>query len=370
MSIYEDRLNRIKAAIALEPVDKVPVISGLAACAAPMTNTKVSAFLSDMELNCTCNIKATEMLGNVDGVQATLASPEGLPTLWLSNIGVPGEDIEDDQLWQVIEKELVTQEDYDIILRDGFEPWYLNFMKEKLRDPLKRMKPVVEYSPTAKKRFEEAGYVVIKESSLLTPFEMLCGGRSLEAFLVDDLMDIPEKVDEVFAVIHKYNMDRYTKMFESPKKPFGVWVGGWRGTPETLNPTMFQRFSWKYYRELVDLCIQYNVVPILHLDACWNLGLSNFRDIPAKKAIMALDGKTDIHMAKEVVGDTMCIMGDVPASMLAFSKPQEVYDYTMNLIKTVGPTGYMVCSGCDIPFNGKVENMQMMAKAADDAAKQ
>ena len=370
MKIYEERLSRIKAAIALEPVDKVPVISGLAACAAPMTNTKVSAFLSDMELNCTCNIKATDMLGNVDGVQATLSSPEGLPTLWLSNIGVPGEDIEDDQLWQVIEKELVTQEDYDIILRDGFEPWYLNFMKEKLRDPLQRMKPLAEYGPTAKKRFEEAGYVVVKESSLLTPFEMLCGGRSLEAFLVDDLMDIPEKVDEVFAVIHKYNMDRYTKLFESPKKPFGVWVGGWRGTPETLNPAMFQRFSWKYYRELVDLCVQYNVVPILHLDACWNRGLANFRDIPAKKAIMALDGKTDIHLAKEIVGDTMCIMGDVPASMLAFSKPQEVYDYTMNLIKTVGPTGYMVCSGCDIPFNGQVENMQMMAKAADDAAKQ
>ena len=162
MKIYEERLNRIKAAIALEPVDKVPVISGLAACAAPMTHTKVSAFLSDLELNCTCNIKATDMLGNVDGVQATLSSPEGLPTLWLSNIGVPGEDIEDDQLWQVIEKELVTQEDYDVILRDGFGPWYLNFMKEKLRDPLQRMKPLVEYGPTAKKRFEEAGFLVVQ----------------------------------------------------------------------------------------------------------------------------------------------------------------------------------------------------------------
>ncbi len=369
MKIYEERLNRIKAAIALEPVDKVPVISGLAAGAAPMTHTKVSDYLKDMELNCTCNLKATEMLGNVDGVQATLATPEGLPSLWLSNIGVPGEDIEDDQLWQVIEKELMTQEDYDIILRDGYGPWLETFMKEKLRDPMKRMRPMVEYTPTANQRFRDAGYVIVKDAYLTTPFEMLCGGRSMEAFLVDDLMEIPEKLDEVFAVVHKYNMEQYIANFESPNKPFGAWVGGWRGTPETLNPAMFQRFSWKYYRELVDLCIQYDVVPILHLDACWDRGLANFRDIPAKKAVMALDGKTDIHLAKEVVGDIMCVMGDVPASMLAFSKPQEVYDYTMNLIKTVGPTGYMVCSGCDIPFNGRVENMQMMAKAADDAAK-
>lgn len=369
MSIYEDRLSRIKAAIALEPVDKVPVISGLAAVAAPMTGTNVSEYLKDMELNCTCNIKATDMLGNVDGVQATLSSPEGLPTLWLSNIGVPGEDIEDNQLWQVIEKELMTQDDYDIILKDGFGPWYQNFMIEKLRDPLSRMKPLAEYGPTAKQRFEEAGYVVFKGSSLLTPFEMLCGGRSLEAFLIEDLLDIPEKIDDVFKVIHEFNMDRYIKLFESPAKPFGVWVGGWRGTPETLNSEMFLRFSWKYYRELVDLCIQYNVVPIMHLDACWDLGLKYFRDITPKKGVMALDGKTDIQKAKEIVGDMMCIMGDVPASMLAFSSAQDVYDYTANLIKTVGPTGYMICSGCDIPYNGKIENMQMMAKAADDAAK-
>ena len=51
MSIYEERLARIQAAINLEPVDKIPVISGLAACAAPMTHTKVSDFLKDMELN-------------------------------------------------------------------------------------------------------------------------------------------------------------------------------------------------------------------------------------------------------------------------------------------------------------------------------
>ena len=34
MGIYEERLERIEAAVALEPVDKVPVISGLAAVAA------------------------------------------------------------------------------------------------------------------------------------------------------------------------------------------------------------------------------------------------------------------------------------------------------------------------------------------------
>lgn len=369
MNKYEERLARINAAINLEPVDKVPLISGLAAVAAPLTGTSMSAYLNDMELNCTVNIKATDMIGDVDGIQASLSSPEGLPTLWLSRIRVPGRELPDNELWQVLEAELVTQDDYDDILKDGFGPWYSKFMKEKLDDPISKMKPLIEYGPTANQRFKDAGYVVVKDGSLLTPFEMLCGGRSLEAFLIDDLMEIPEKLDDVFAEIHKFNMERYEKRFQSSAKPYGVWVGGWRGTPGTLNPAMFERFSWKYYRELVDLCIQYDVVPILHLDACWDMGLHYFKDITPKKAVMALDGKTNIRKAKEVVGDTMCIMGDVPAEILAFGKPDVVYDYVTSLIKDVGPVGYMCCSGCDIPFNGKLENIQMMSKAIKDVAK-
>lgn len=368
MGLYEERLERIKAAIALEPVDKIPLVSGLAAVAAVITGTNMSDYLNDMELNCSVNIKATEMIGNVDGVQATLSSPEGLPTLWLSKIRVPGRELPDNELWQVLEEELVTQEDYDVILEGGFGPWYEKFMKEKLDDPISRMKDIVAYTPTANQRFREAGYPVVKGTSLLSPFEMLCGGRSMEAFLIDDLMEIPEKIDEVFAVIHEFNMNRYEKLFQSYARPFGAWVGGWRGTPETLNPEMFERFSWKYFRELVQLCVDYDVVPIMHLDSCWNNGLHYFNSLPARKGIMALDGKTDIRKAKEIVGDRMCIMGDVPAEMLAFGKPETVYDYVSKLIKDVGPTGFMVCSGCDIPFNGKLENIRMMSKAVDDAA--
>lgn len=371
MNTYKEREERIKAAIALEPVDKVPVISGAAAITSQLCGVKMSDFISDMELNCTTNIKATEMMGNIDGIQTPLATPDGLPTIWLSRIKAPGRELPDNELWQVEEAELIQQEDYDTILEEGFEPWYLRFMKEKLNDPLGKLAQykVGEYGPTARRRFEEAGYFVIKDGSLLTPFEMLCGGRSLVSFLVDDLMEIPDKLDEVFAVIHRYNMEKYEKRFQSADKPFGVWVGGWRGTPETLSPAMFERFSWKYMQDLIHLCIDYEVTPILHLDACWDMGLHYFKELPAKKCIMSLDGKTNIFKAKEAVGDTMCIMGDVPASMLAFKQPEDVYQYTSNLIQKIGPVGYMVCSGCDIPFNGKLENIQMMAKAADDFAR-
>ena len=120
MSVYDERLARINAAIALEPVDKIPMISGAAAVASQFCGVKMADYIKDMELNCTVNIKATEMMGNIDGIQTPLSSPYGLPTLWLSNIKAPGVELTDNELWQVCEAELIQPEDYDDILENGF----------------------------------------------------------------------------------------------------------------------------------------------------------------------------------------------------------------------------------------------------------
>ncbi len=366
MGLYEERLNRIEAAVALEDVDRIPVVSGNAAFNAAACGVKLADYINDMELNCRCNIEGVEKCGDVDGVQLRLSTPYVLPGMWLSQIRVPGRDLPENELWQVLEKELITEEDYDTILENGWEEWYNDYMVNRLGNPGKDVAKQMEYGPAAKQRFREAGIPCIKEGNIMSPFEMLCGGRSMETFLVDDLMENAEKVKEVFKVIHSYNMNKYIKQFESANKPYGVWVGGWRGTPSILSPGMFEEFSWPYIKELTDLCVNYGVLPIIHLDSCWDLGLQKFRELPKGKCIMALDGKTSMKLAKEAVGDMMCIMGDVPAEMLAFGTQEKVYDYVTNLLHIMGPTGYIVCSGCDVPFNAKLENVQMMAKARDD----
>jgi uroporphyrinogen-III decarboxylase len=155
-------------------------------------------------------------------------------------------------------------------------------------------------------------------------------------------------------------MEKYTRRFSNKEtRPFGVWIGGWRGTPELLSPAMFERFSWKYMKDLIRVCLDYGVIPFMHLDANWDLGMHYFRDfVPAGRGVLCLDGKSDIFKAKEIVGDKICLMGDVPATLLAFRKPEEVYAYTSRLCREIGPTGFMCCSGCDIPFHAKWDNIQ------------
>ncbi len=71
---------------------------------------------------------------------------------------------------------------------------------------------------------------------------------------------------------------------------------------------------------------------------------------------------------KRVLGGHMCIMGDVPATLLAFGSKDEVRQYCQRLIREVGGDGgFILGSGCSIPFNARPENVVAMREAVMDA---
>ena len=88
-----------------------------------------------------------------------------------------------------------------------------------------------------------------------------------------------------------------------------------------------------------------------------------FREFPKGSVILGLDGKTDIFKAKEIIGDHCCIMGDVSATLLSFGTPKEVEQYCERLIHEVGPKGFILSSGCDVPYNGKYECIKALYDA-------
>lgn len=370
MGLYEERLERVKAAIKFEPVDKVPFLSGGPAAMAAYEGVVLKDYINDLELNCKTNIDFCNDF-NVDGTQAPIFTPRILCAQWLSEVRVSGDGIvPDNELWQIEESERMTQDDYDKILEMGFDAWTDKFLHEQYGNAVEKATPYFEYYPTALKRFKEAGIPSFVDGIFQSPFEQICGARSLEAFVMDDLMEIPEKVSETFDSIHKLNMVKYENMIKDPAtRPLGVWIGGWRGTPSMLSPQMFETFSWKYMKDYIDLCIQYDVIPLCHLDSNWDLGIHYFKEMPEKKMILSLDGASDIFKAKEVLDGHSCLMGDVRADMLAFSKKEDVYDYCCKLIREVGPKGYIMCSGCDVPFNANFENVRQMQKAVEDYGK-
>lgn len=133
-----------------------------------------------------------------------------------------------------------------------------------------------------------------------------------------------------------------------------------------ISGEMFERFVWPYMKAYAELCLSKGVIPIYHLDGCWDNKIEKFLEMPEKSGIIALDSSTDIRRAKKILGDHMCIMGDVPPQLLAFGTPEEVYRYVEDLCTDIGPYGLIIASGCDVPTNAKKENVQAMCDAANE----
>ena len=361
-ALYEENVARFKRAVALEPTDRVPVIPVANAYFAKSEGVLIKDYITDFKLATDTNLKASEYVGGWDGVQNDLFSPWLLPGLWLSTVYMPGRELGDDELWQVMERENMLVSDYKDIINNGFESVYNRILKEKCGDPNTHLVPYFEYLPTAIQRLTDAGIPCVCSFIMGTPFELFCGGRSLENFFMD-LMDTPDLVEEAFKVTMDFKMKQYNGMLAAVK-PLGVWVGGWRGAPYMLSMEIWERFVWPYMKQFAELVLAHGATPIFHLDSSWDRGLEHFREMPEKKCIMGLDSKTDIRLAKKILGDRMCLLGDVPPELLAFGTPEQTFDHATALIRDIGPEGYILASGCDVPSNAKKENVKAMREAA------
>ena len=363
MNTYEQNLKLFQDAVAFRKVDRTPFIPCAPAFFPLDGGISLKTAITDFQTASDVNLKE-HLKYHATATQANIFSPLLLSGYWLSKVFLPGEGVGDYDLWQMNEVEdFVTQDDYHEIIETGFGPWYDKFKKERLDDVDSRLIPYFQAAGPSAMQFAEAGIPIVMGMLLIPPFEFLCGGRSLQSFLLDDLYEEEELTKEVFEKIMEFTMPMYDGMMKQ-LKPLGAWVGGWRAAPSLVSPDILEEWGMPYIRKYVNLCIENDVVPILHLDSDWELGLEYFKDFPEKKCIMALDGKTDIFRAREVLGDRMCIMGDVPAEMLSFGTYDEVYAYCERLIREIGPTGFILASGCDVPPNAKPECVMAMGDAA------
>lgn len=365
MTLYDQRLKRTLDAVAMKPVDKIPFSYSGPAYLAREQGVSIKDYTTDFPKATDAAIGFVNAHPGIDSIQTPIISPHSLSTLWLSRVRTPGNELPDDELWQVDEQEVIKFEDYEKIIEKGYAPWVMELMQDRLDNPLAKMQSFIEYTPACNKRLAEAGMPVLNGANAGSPFEGFCGGRTLMNFFVD-LMQEPELIKKVFDNAQEFLMGNYLSQLDAGA-PIGAWVGGWRAAPELLSHDIWMEFVWPYLKPFIIETVNRGVVPILHFDSNWESELETLKELPAGKCILMLDGTTDMRKARAVLDERMCLMGDVPASMLAFGSETQVYDYVTKLIDDVGPkTGLIVSSGCDNPLNAKPGNVNAMIQATVD----
>jgi uroporphyrinogen-III decarboxylase len=348
-------------------VDRIPFVFMGTAFAPRYMGVSMAEFCADPDLRVDVTMATMDRLGGeFDGINALPAGriTVALSGAWLSRVAVPGRDLPDDSLWQVDEAEVLTVDDYDTIIDRGWLPFLGSYMPRVI-DPAELEANAIwmaENLSGVVRRCEEQGYVPVSAGGTTIPFECLCGGRSMEEFFLD-LHRIPDKVKAALDVMQP---DLIRIGVEGARRSGipAVWVGGWRAASAMLSPKMWNEFVFPYYLEMVTQLAENDIVSVLHFDHDWTRDLARLRELPARSCILNLDGWTDIRRAKKILGDRMAIMGDVPAPLLATGTPDAVRAYVRDLARDVGPTGLILCPGCDAPIDAKPENMRAFAAAS------
>lgn len=367
MGIYEERINRMEKAVKMEPVDKIPFSFNGPAYLAKAQGLSMYEATTQFDKATDAAVAFSLDHPGIDSIHTPIISPYVLTPQWLSAVKCPGIDLPDDELWQIDEKEVIHREDYRKILDVGYENWLMELLTTNLGNPFSKLGSFMQNFPVSEARLkEEASLPVVNSGgSFCSPFEGFCGGRTLMEFYVD-LVEEPELVRAALDKAMEYTLNSArAQLKDSPA--WGAWVGVWRGAPQYISHDIWEEFVWKDTLKLINCCIDNGLTPILHFDSSWDKELESLKELPEKKCILMLDGTTDMRKARKVLGDRVCLMGDVPSRMTAYSSPEEVYKYVIDLINDVGPeTGLIVSTGCDAPLNAKKENMDAIIQATVD----
>jgi len=373
------RMARFQAAIRVEKGDRVPVCLWMDyKFPCRYKGVTQGEYFKNRSIGNQLLREVFEELGGWDIVRAAGNTTRDQDLLEAPmTIRVPGRDIPEDDIIQWEESEVVSEEDYDNIIKYGWKKFMHNFYPRfRGWDPAEyhtrietRAIREIEAQRLNVKYWVEKGYPVLGGGDVFTPLMMLSCCRSMTKFTMD-LHRIPEKVEAVMDAM----IDDLIEISISGTKSIGISAPTGiptrsvileRGGGFVYPLTIFERFEFPYLKKMAEAFIAEGITPILHFDSDWILNMPYLKELPKGEFFIQLDSKTDIIKTKDILRDHNCIMGDVPPSLLSIGTTHELEAYCKNVIDVVGEGGgFILGVGCSVPVDAKFDNLKVMIDTA------
>jgi hypothetical protein len=131
-----------------------------------------------------------------------------------------------------------------------------------------------------------------------------------------------------------------------------------------MSPEQFNTFFWPQFRKVLMALIEQGLIPHVLWEGDCTSRLYTIKDVPPGKCVYFFE-RTDMFKAKEVLGDTVCIRGNIPVSMLITKTPDDVREYCKKLFDVCGDGGgFILDAAVGIPDEAKDENVFAMYEVA------
>lgn len=358
--------EKVLAAIKVKPLDYVPCAVDMGFWVARHYGITINKFLTDMPLQMKLQHQAFEELNGVDYVQE-------FPSALMFNrvtafkhmpmkIRLPGMELPPDVAPQYEEIELMPLEDYDIVIKKGWARYAEEYLVPRFYSGVKDLGLVYDEAADLKYYAEKKVFFPKLGPPATLPFDLFSYARSLGKISLD-MYRCPDRIIAAMDAVFPELLNDALNGIREPGAP--VLFPASRSSNGFLSPKQFEKFSLPYLLKIVEAVVSRGSPVSFHLDQAWGRILPYFKLFPEGNYVLHLDGMTDLVEAKKILGDRMCLWGDVPARILKLGPPEAVKAYCKKLITTVGRGGgFILGAGCSIPDDANFANIQAMVYSA------
>ena len=208
---------------------------------------------------------------------------------------------------------------------------------------------------------------LLRETALAcqTPLGALAGQNAPYDMLADnirgflnvpmDLYEIPEKVTAAIDIMTEYALQNVRRLKNTGSKYCFMPLHG--GTDDFMSLEDYRTFYWPSLRRVMEEIIDCGMIPYVFCEGKYDTRLEVLREVPRGKVIYMFE-QVDIARAKAVLGDTACICGNLPTSLLLYGKPHEVVDETRRLLDTCASGGGFLMDCSIVLDHYKEENLE------------
>jgi uroporphyrinogen-III decarboxylase len=303
---------------------------------------------------------------------------------------------------QFVEGEYMKEEEYDLLIKDpsdfwmrfyiprifgAFESWkFLSPFTSIIEAPgawfLPYTRPEMQASAQAlvdvgkelaawsqviaefNRWVQESGYPVPRMVFAKAPFDTIGDTLRGTKGIIRDLFRRPEKLMEAMDVVADFTIRQTVAAANATGGLIAIFPLH-KGSDGFMSQKQFEKFYWPPLKKVVDALVNEGILPELFAEGSYTSRLETVNEF-SKGAVSWLFDKTDMALAKKIVGKTCCISGNVPSSLMVTGGPNEVKEYCRKLIEVCAPGGGFILSGGAQVDQGNPDNLRAMMEAAKE----
>jgi hypothetical protein len=394
--LYAERLTRVRDTIALKRADRIPVFGPYQKYPYAFAGVSFRKAMEDYAVAREACHKFVDYFQPDLDFGPILAYPaKAMEILGWKAFKWPGHGLPDNAMYQYVDGEYMKAEEYDDFISDPsdfmlrtwaprqfsalegfskFVPWrrfmwsgWMNFgffadpaMRQSLELAMKAGEEMNRWWASQAQywgEIEAKGFPLAYAGWDWPPFDILGDTMRGTHQILADMRRRPAKLHEALEVATRIFVEYGSGAAGAPLPLVWVWVH--KSTREFMSDAQFKEFYWPYLRKGLLALVGKGITPVVYWEADFESRLEHIRDVPAGTMVYHLSN-TNAEKAKDVLGDRVCLMGNVPNIMLLSGTPDDVRGYCRTLIDRVGKNGGLIMDSAVMLDEAKPENLKAM----------